>query len=132
MNPAPLILVVDDTTCISDIIRHVLQGAGFRTRAARNALEGVALARLERPDLILMDILMPGMDGSMVSGSMKETDELKDIPVVLLSAMPEEEIRRRATDCGAAAFLPKPFRHEELLRCVERVLATSATRKEAS
>lgn len=132
MAPAPLILVVDDTALISDVIRHTLEGAGFRTRGARNALEGVALARLERPDLILMDIMMPGMDGSTVSGAMKETDDLKDIPVVLVSAKPEEELRRRASDCGAAASLPKPLRREELLRCVERVLAASATRKEAS
>ena len=128
----PLILVVDDTKNIAMSIVHILQSAGYRAVAANSALECVSKARSEHPNLILMDIMMPGMDGSTATAVMQDTAELQGIPVVLLSAMPVEEVKQRALDAGAVDYLTKPFRREGLLRVVLQWAGDVATPSSAS
>jgi len=115
MSAAPLILVCDDTKNIAQSIVFMIQGAGYRAEWAPSAIECVGRARRERPALILMDIMMPGMDGAMASELMAQYPELEGIPIVLLSAMPEEEVRAKAHEAGAVDFLCKPFKKETLL-----------------
>ena len=119
-NNAPLVLVVDDTQNIASSIVYILQSAGFRASMANSALECVSKARAEHPSLIVMDIMMPGMDGSTAAGIMQDTPELQGIPVVLLSAMPEDEVRDRARESGAVDWLTKPFRRDNLLKKVRQ------------
>lgn len=114
----PLILVCDDMKNIVQSILLMLQTEGYRARAAASALECVSLARKEKPALILMDVMMPGMDGAMASELMRDNDELQDIPIVLLSAMPEDDLRARAQECGAKGYLTKPFTKQSLLQAV--------------
>ena len=120
MNQPPLILVCDDTKNIAQSIVYLLQGAGYRAQWAAAALECVHMARKDQPCLILMDIMMPGMDGAMASELMGQYPELSGIPVVLLSAMPEDEVRAKAHDAGAVDFLCKPFKKDTLLGTVRR------------
>lgn len=114
----PFVLVCDDTRNIADAVVFTLQRAGYRAQAAYAALDCVAVARWDRPALILMDIMMPGMDGAMASELMKSYPELEGIPVLLLSAMPEADLRVRAQESGAVGYLCKPFKKEVLLETV--------------
>ena len=120
MGQAPLILVCDDSRNIAQSVVALLQAAGYRAAASREALECVGMARKERPALIIMDIMMPSMDGAMASELMGQYPELQGIPIVLFSALSEEEVRSRAQESGAVDFLCKPFKKEGLLAIVRR------------
>lgn len=120
MNRAPLILVCDDDRTIQSVIRMLLEGAGYRVQTACTALEGIGQVRREKPDLILMDILMPDFDGATASGLLREIPGFSTIPVVLLSALPRDEILERMRETGAVGFLEKPFRRKQLLDVVYR------------
>ena len=120
MNDAPLILVCDDSKNIAQSIVFMLQGAGYRAEWAPSAMDCVSRARKVRPALILMDIMMPGMDGAMASELMGQYPELSGIPVMLLSALPEDEVRAKAHEAGAVDFLCKPFKKDTLLGTVRR------------
>ncbi|HLF93950.1 MAG TPA: response regulator [Planctomycetota bacterium] len=126
MSGRNTILVVDDTASILNVVAHTLAGAGYRPLTAATAMDAVALARHVRPDLILMDIMMPGLEGSVASGLMRDLEELRDVPVLLMSALPEEDLRERAAEAGATGFLAKPFRKERLLELVGRTLHEAA------
>ena len=118
MDKKPFVLVCDDTRAIAQSIVFMLQGAGYRAQAVDCALDCVAVARKDTPDLIIMDIMMPGMDGATASGLMKDVPEIEGVPVVLLSAMPEDQVKVRAEDAGAAGYLLKPYRKNVLLDTV--------------
>ena len=120
MSQSPLILVVDDSREAAKAVKVHLDAAGYRVILAANALECVRMARQERPELILLDILMPGMDGATAAGVMREERELKSIPVVLLSALPEDEIQEKVRESGAQGYVAKPFTKDALLEMVSR------------
>ncbi|HVR83486.1 MAG TPA: response regulator [Planctomycetota bacterium] len=122
MPVQPFILIIDDEKNISAVLAHLLRSAGFRAVTASGALEGVGVARKDRPDLILMDMMMPGIEGTTATRMIKDAPELVGIPVVLISALPEEEARRRMSDSGAVDFIAKPFYREGLLEVIRRWL----------
>lgn len=116
----PLILVCDDTANIAGIISLHLQADGYRVALTSTALEAFSLARKEPPALILMDVMMPGMDGAMASELMHNAPGLEGVPVVLVSAMPEDELRNRVQECGVQGHLAKPFTKQTLLDTVRK------------
>jgi len=128
METKPYVLICDDNRAIANSLVYLLENAGYRAQAVHAALDCVAVARKDVPDLILMDIMMPGMDGATASGLMKDVPEIEGVPVVLLSAMPEEQVRVRAEDAGAAGYLLKPYRKDVLLEVVRRCVAQAARR----
>ena len=119
----PFILICDDSRAIRESLVVILNHAGYHAEAVDSALDCVAIARRRHPDMIIMDIMMPGMDGATATGLMKDVPEIEGIPVVLLSAMPEEQVQIRAEDAGAAGYLLKPYRKSILLQCVERCVS---------
>jgi CheY-like chemotaxis protein len=131
METKPLILVCDDNRSISQLIVFVLQKAGYRAQAVGTALDCVALARRSKPDVILMDIVMPGMDGATASGLMKDIPELAATPIVLLSAMPQDQVKDRLDDTSVKGYLTKPFRITELLDLVGSCLSQRPALKQA-
>ena len=116
----PLVLVCDDTANIANIISLQLQAEGYNVLLTTTALEAFSLARKEAPALILMDVMMPGMDGAMASELMHDAPGLEGVPVVLISAMPEDELRERAQACGVQGYLAKPFTKQTLLDTVRK------------
>jgi len=120
MPNLPFVLVVDDDRNIAYVLAHLLRSAGYRAEIAPSALDGIALARKERPDVILMDMKMPVLGGATAAAMIQDTPELKSVPIILMSAMPEEEGRRRAAESGAADFIAKPFYRDRLLSAVRR------------
>lgn len=115
------ILVVDDEPLIAMALEAVLEDAGFTVATAANGALGLeALRRSPRPDLVLLDMMMPVMTGPAMLAAMRADPALSSIPVIILSSLPEAAIRERAD--GAAAILRKPYRAEQILTAIARVL----------
>ncbi|HYF00447.1 MAG TPA: response regulator [Planctomycetota bacterium] len=120
MCPAPAILVCDDSRSILQAVSMILRLAGYRVLETSDAIEAVGLARREHPAVILMDVMMPGLSGDVAAGVLHDEPDLSTIPVVLLSALPEDELREHVRSTGAAGYITKPFRKDDLLKCISR------------
>ena len=116
------ILIVDDDRAIAQLTSIWLKAAGFVVRLAYDGFEALRMAREWRPDLVLLDVRMPGLDGFEVLAEMKAEPELASIPVIYLSANVQESARKDALAAGAAAFLAKPYEPDLVLRAVKRVV----------
>ncbi len=110
----PRILIVDDEPAVADLIEAVLTGEGYTVAVARDGAQGLMLARDWKPDLILMDVMLPGVDGPTATRRLKEEPETADIPIVAMSA--GRNIRSHTGDLDEAdAVLAKPFDIDALL-----------------
>lgn len=116
------ILVVEDDEAMRDLIAETLGGGQYLLRVARNGREGLALARSERPDLIISDIMMPRLDGWTFCHAVREAPGLSGIPFIILSAHADAEERGVSFRVGADDFVPKPFSPRELQLKVKRAL----------
>jgi putative two-component system response regulator len=114
-NPGEKILMVDDDAVVTEITGMVLRNHGFRFENAPDGLEGLRKARESHPDLILLDISMPGMDGYQTCRRLKEDPATRSIPVVMLTAYADRESRIKALEAGVNDFLAKPVDHTELV-----------------
>jgi CheY-like chemotaxis protein/CRP-like cAMP-binding protein len=117
------VLVVDDSEEVLDNINELLELAGYRTLLAVNGKEALELARKERPDLILCDIMMPVLDGYGVLRGIANIPELSEVPFVFLTAKAEKQDFRTGMDLGADDYLTKPFTGDDLLRVVSARLS---------
>jgi CheY-like chemotaxis protein len=119
---APLVLLVDDERSIRTICRVNLEGDGLAVTEAANGSEALELIRRARPSVVLLDVMMPGVDGWGVAEQLAADDETRKIPVVFLSARAAPEDRRRAQELGAVGYVEKPFDPLELAGIVRDVL----------
>jgi len=117
------ILIAEDERDIRDLVAFTLRFAGHEVFAAANGEEAVELAPKVSPDLILMDVRMPRMTGYEACKVMKANPDLKDIPVVFLSAKGQESEIQQGLDVGAEAYLLKPFAPDQLTARVKEILA---------
>ncbi|TGD96070.1 response regulator [Methylobacterium nonmethylotrophicum] len=115
------VLIVDDEFGIAELLDAVLADDGHTVLTAANGRQGLARVAAQRPDLIVLDFMMPVMDGPAMLAALRTDPATREIPVVLMSSMPEETVRARAS--GHAAFLRKPFRIRQVRELVERLLA---------
>jgi two-component system, cell cycle response regulator DivK len=118
----PKILIVEDNEEGSQSLSRWLQGKGFEVVMARDGQEGVAVAQSEKPDLVLMDMNMPVLDGWEATQQIKAFPETKDLPVIALSALGLAQDRDRALKAGCVDFFSKPVDFPELLAHVEEHL----------
>jgi len=119
------ILVVDDEALIAMALEAELEDAGYGVVTAANGRQALErLAEAPRPDLVLTDIMMPVMGGAEMLAAMAADPELRGIPAIVLSSLPEAAVRARAN--GAAAILRKPYTAEEVLGAIARVLGKAA------
>lgn len=116
------ILVAEDERDIRELINFTLMYAGHTVYQAANGAEAVELAPKVKPDLIMMDVRMPKMTGYEACRQMKTMDEIKDIPVVFLSAKGQDEEVQTGLEAGAIAYILKPFAPEDLTRRVADIL----------
>jgi len=121
VNPDPLILVVDDLAQNVRLLEAVLSPRGFRVAAASSGQEALDALSGEHPDLVLLDILMPGMDGYEVCRRIREDPGTAFLPVIMITASGEEE-KIRALEAGADDFVNKPFDQAELLARVRSLV----------
>ena len=116
------ILVIDDDPSVRDVVSRMLQKEGFRVATAANGSQGLAMARLLKPHVITLDIAMPELDGWQVLGQLKADEELRSIPVVLMTVLDE---RAKGLALEADDFLQKPVSKERLLEVIHRWLPAS-------
>ncbi len=122
---AKVILIVEDEPKSLKLIRDLLQVSGYKTIEATAGEKCVELAKAKKPDLILMDIMMPKMDGYTACREIKMDKATKAIPVVMLTALDYELNKELGRDVGAAEYITKPVDHQELLDVISRFLPTS-------
>jgi CheY-like chemotaxis protein len=116
------ILVVDDDPGIRALCAAVLTADGFQVAEAENGKEGLAHALSLAPDLVLLDVSMPILDGFGLAVALRQDERTRDLPIVFISGDAEPEIESRAYDVGALAFFAKPFEPSVLSEFVNRVL----------
>ncbi|WP_300670845.1 response regulator [Desulfoluna sp.] len=132
MNPKAYILVVDDEEDIQELIKYNLEREGFRVACAGSGERAVTIARQEAVDLIVLDLMLPGIDGLEVTRLLKGNPETAAIPIVMLSAKGEEADIVTGLELGADDYLPKPFSPRELLARIRAVRRRSEKKAEAA
>lgn len=121
-----VVLVVDDNTTNRRVARAMLESASMEVHEADSAESGLALARRSPPDVILMDIRMPGMDGLDATRTIRRDANLENIPVIALSAQAMVGDAERALEAGCVAYVTKPVSRRELIEAISSALATNA------
>ncbi len=117
------VLIVEDEFAIADLLEMALIDEGYRVLTAANGRQGLArLAEGPRPDLVISDYMMPVLDGAGMLQAMRETEAHRDIPCIVISSMPEANVRERID--GYAAFVRKPFRIAAVMQLVESIIRT--------
>jgi CheY-like chemotaxis protein len=117
------ILIVDDEPGLLDLLRGILEDAGYGTQTALDGALAIALARDVVPDAVLLDYMLPVVDGAGVLHALRQEPALASIPVVMMSSLDPKLVAR--TCSGYEAYLRKPFRIEDMLDTVRRVIGTS-------
>jgi DNA-binding response OmpR family regulator len=116
------VLVVEDDIDINKALSLRLNAAGYEVYTAQDGLVGLCTAVRERPDLLILDVTMPGGDGLSVVERLKNNPDVPDIPFIILTASKRPDYREAATALGASAFLEKPYEARDLLAAVARAL----------
>jgi CheY-like chemotaxis protein len=124
-------MIVEDNERNLKLLRDVLGAYGYRTVEARSGEEAVALARAECPELVLMDIQLPGMDGVDALRELRRSGELAATPIVAVTAFVMKEDRERFLAAGFDAYLEKPVDIRALRSCVDLYLGTSGPRAQS-
>lgn len=118
------VLVVDDSMSVCQFLKSGLTEQGFKVSTAGNGLEGLEVLATEKIDLILSDLCMPEMDGAEFCRAVKKSDELKAIPIVIMSTVSDKAVMRRLMREGATTFLVKPFTINQLSIVIEEVFSS--------
>ena len=118
----PVILIVDDDARLREFVRVNLEMDGYTVREAGNASEGLAALEEEPPDLILLDVMMPEVDGWEMLRRVRERHGVDSIPVIMFSGKVDERTAETATERGAQAFLGKPFDPQQLIQSTKQLL----------
>ena len=116
------ILVIEDELGIQKVIRANLAASGYTILTAENGEDGLELANSNRPDLILLDLMMPGISGWDVLDKMKQEQQLSSIPVIVITASAWGDSEQKLRDMGAVDYIVKPFDLDDLLRRVKAAL----------
>jgi len=118
----PVILLVDDNKDNQYAVKFILEENGYRIIFASNGKQGIKKALNEKPDLILMDLMMPGIDGYKATKKIRENSEMKKIPIIAMTAKTIQEDKRRAIKAGCNEYLSKPFTLDSIVAKVEKWL----------
>lgn len=119
----PQVLVVDDDWMGRELLEAYLKQAGYQVRLAHSGEQGLRLALAEPPAVIMLDVLLPGIDGIEVCRQLKQAEHTRGVAVLMITALLSEEDRQRALAAGADGFVTKPFRVADVLRQVAALAA---------
>jgi CheY-like chemotaxis protein len=126
------ILLVEDYDDARELYSMCLRSSGYDVIEAATGTDAVALARSANPDLILMDLLLPGMDGWQATAELKRDPQVKHVPIVALTAHAFTDERERIASLGCDAFLAKPCLPPDLIRTVDRILGRPTAHPETT
>jgi signal transduction histidine kinase/DNA-binding response OmpR family regulator len=127
MNGAE-ILIVEDSPTQAEQLRHLLETDGYQVRVAGDGQTALALLQEQKPALVITDIVMPGMDGYALCAAIKADDDLRELPVILLTSLSEPQDIIRSLECGADNFLRKPYEEQHLLARISNILTSRELR----
>ena len=116
------ILIVDDEPKEIEIVKQILEGQGHQTSSAENGEQGIQKAQELKPDLIVMDIVMPGLNGFKTTRKITKNPDTKTIPIIVLSTKDQESDEAWAKMQGASEYLVKPVKADELKAAVKKLL----------
>ncbi len=120
------IMVVDDEMDTLDVLRLFLELSGYEPITTFNSAEAITLAEAERPDCVLLDVMMPGINGFALCKMMRSHPTTKNLPIMFVTAYSPMDIEERRIEAGADMVLPKPFGMDGLISAVEQVMALRA------
>ena len=119
------ILIVEDSKTTSVVLKEVLESEGCEVFLAGDGVAGIAMARREKPDLILLDLLLPKLNGYEVCNAIKRDNLTRHIPILIISTIDSPESVEKVKLCGAKNFIKKPYDLDNLLREIKRMLPPS-------
>ncbi len=126
MNSAACILVVDDEPDFIELVQFHLERAGYQVATATNGWEALASIRQQRPDLVLLDLMLPDLDGFGVCEILRRDPLTAMIPIVIVSAWASSDSRHLGLELGALDYIPKPFSPQDLVGRVDRLVRARA------
>jgi chemosensory pili system protein ChpA (sensor histidine kinase/response regulator) len=123
VRSAPLIMVTDDSVTVRKVTTRLLERNGYEVITAKDGMDAVAKLEDHKPDLMLLDIEMPRMDGFEVASHVRHEERLKDVPIIMITSRTGEKHRERAFEIGVNSYMGKPFQEGELLNTIQELLA---------
>jgi CheY-like chemotaxis protein len=121
------VLVVDDDVHMRRLIRNLVENEGLECQEAEDGLSALEMVRQERPDLVILDVMMPGMDGYQVCRMLKFDEGLTDVHVIMLTSRAKPTDKEAGYYTGADLYLTKPFRPPEFIEAVRQLLGSGVT-----
>lgn len=116
------VLVIDDDPRARDLVAAFLESAGYEVWCATGGVNGLTLADANQPDIVVLDLQMPRMDGYEICRILRQGPRTREIPVVMLTASDDPALNQKAYAAGAQACVPKPFRKEGLIAAIQAAL----------
>ncbi len=116
------ILIVEDEAALVDMLKLRLEASGYATLTAYDGIEALAKAKKEKPDLIILDLMLPKIDGYKVCRMLKFDEKYKNIPIIIFTARAQESDKKIGKDVGADAYITKPFEPQTLLTKIKELL----------
>ncbi|MDY6792741.1 MAG: response regulator [Thermodesulfobacteriota bacterium] len=120
-----VVLVIEDDELNQKLVKEILRVGNYKAIEALDAETGIEMARRHKPDLILMDIHLPKMDGFSATKIIKSDKNLKQLPIVALTALAMPDDREKALEAGCDGYVTKPFRFQDLLKTIDQLLDSS-------
>jgi CheY-like chemotaxis protein len=119
-------MVADDSTSVRRVVSNIIKGAGWKAIAAKDGMEALEILHsIAPPDLILLDVEMPRMDGYELLSTLRAHEAYRNLPVIMVTSRASEKHRRRALDLGASGYVVKPFQDEALLNVIRHLVRQS-------
>jgi chemosensory pili system protein ChpA (sensor histidine kinase/response regulator) len=118
----PLAMVVDDSITVRRVMEKFLERNGLRVITARDGLDAISVMQEAKPDIILLDIEMPNMDGYEFATHVRNDDRVSDVPIIMITSRTGDKHRARAIEIGVNDYLGKPYQETELLEAIRRLL----------
>jgi CheY-like chemotaxis protein len=116
------VLIVEDEENIVESLTFLLQREGMRTTSVFDGAQAIGAIERLRPDVLILDVMLPGIDGLEILRKIRSTPRMRDLPVVMLTARMQQQDRRRAEEIGVNAFVTKPFSNAEVVMTVKRLM----------
>ena len=116
------VMVVDDSVTVRKVTSRLLERQGMQVMVAKDGVEAVALLQEQRPDIMLLDIEMPRMDGFEVARQVRHDERLRNLPIIMISSRTGAKHQEHATELGVNKFLGKPFQENELLASIDELV----------
>jgi chemosensory pili system protein ChpA (sensor histidine kinase/response regulator) len=119
----PGVLIVDDALSVRNSLVQLVQDAGFRAETARDGIDAIDTLRVFRPDIVVTDLEMPNMNGIELTTHIRARDDLKGLPVIMITSRSQEKHRNLARQAGVDTYITKPYNDGDLLQTIREALA---------